>query len=418
MTTQDKHPKIEKGDDIPRRLFLEMAGSAAVAGTGLLTQVGRAYPGETGRKIRMGVVGGGFGTQFYWHEHPDCVVTGVTDLRPDRRERLRKTYQCDAVYDSLETMIKEAKDIDAVAVFSGAPDHVKHAKMCFERGWHVITAVPACISLEEAQILKETKEKAGLKYMLAETSWYRQDTIYARNFHRAGGFGELFYSEVEYYHDRGDLKRLVTNKASRFYNPDGTHSWRWGYPPMLYPTHSLGYLVGVTGERITKVSCLGWSGDRPELRDHPVLADNVYDNPFWNNASMMLTDRSHMCRCNVFWLCVAHGERAQWFGDRATLYMSKGGLHNAVEAVRTRGHKDVSIPQYWQSDMLPEPMRHSSGHGSSHAFIAAEFVNALLAEREPEIDIGHALAMTVPGIVAHQSALRDGEQLDVPQFDG
>jgi hypothetical protein len=68
--------------------------------------------------------------------------------------------------------------------------------------------------------------------------------------------------------------------------------------------------------------------------------------------------------------------------------------------------------------MLPEPMRHNSGHGGSHTFIAAEFVNALLEEREPEIDIGHALAMTVPGIVAHQSALRDGEQLDVPQFDG
>jgi hypothetical protein len=254
--------------------------------------------------------------------------------------------------------------------------------------------------------------------MLAETSWYRQDAIYARNLHRAGGFGELFYSEVEYYHDRGDLKRLVTNKASRFYNPDGTHSWRWGYPPMLYPTHSLGCLVGVTGERITKVSCLGWSGERPELRDHPVLADNAYDNPFWNNASMMLTNRGHMCRCNVFWLCVAHGERAQWYGDRASLYMSKGRLHDAVEAVRTQGHRSVSIPQYWQSDMLPEPMRHNSGHGGSHTFIAAEFVNALLEEREPEIDIGHALAMTVPGIVAHQSALRDGEQLDVPQFDG
>jgi len=28
-----------------------------------------------------------------------------------------------------------------------------------------------------------------------------------------------------------------------------------------------------------------------------------------------------------------------------------------------------------------------------------------------------ALAMTVPGIVAHQSALKQGEQLKVPAFD-
>ena len=34
----------------------------------------------------------------------------------------------------------------------------------------------------------------------------------------------------------------------------------------------------------------------------------------------------------------------------------------------------------------------------------------------PAIDLKSALAMTVPGIVAHQSALKNGEQLRVPQF--
>jgi len=50
-------------------------------------------------------------------------------------------------------------------------------------------------------------------------------------------------------------------------------------------------------------------------------------------------------------------------------------------------------------------------------FISAEFVNTLLDDREPEINLSHSLAMTAPGIVAHQSALQDGQQLDVPQFD-
>jgi hypothetical protein len=67
--------------------------------------------------------------------------------------------------------------------------------------------------------------------------------------------------------------------------------------------------------------------------------------------------------------------------------------------------------------MLPESMRHDSGHGGSAVFISAECVNALLEDREPEIDLYQSLAMTVPGIVAQQSALKEGEQLDVPQFD-
>jgi predicted dehydrogenase len=395
-----------------------LAGAAGLTlGGALLTRAGRAYPAETGKTLRMGVVGGGFGSTFHWHEHPNCVVTGVTDLRADRRERLTKRYRCDNVYDSLEIMIRKARDIDAVAVFSGATDHAKHVQMCMENGWDVVSACPACVSLEEAALLKRVKEKTGRKYMMAESSWYRQECIFARNLFREGAFGELFYSEAEYYHDRGDLKQFGANKKSRFYMPDGSYSWRWGFPPMHYPTHSLGFLTGVTGERVTKVSCLGWGGTRAELKDHPYLSENAYGNPFWNEASMMLTDRGHVCRANVFWLCAAGGERAQWFGDKATLYMPKGGLHGAVQRIRTQKSGEVAIPQYWKSDMLPEAMRHASGHGGSAVFISAEFVNALLEDREPEIDLGHSLAMTVPGIVAHQSALKAGEQLPVPQFD-
>ena len=395
---------------ISRRLFLEMSSSTAalLAAGGVLAQAGRAYPAETTKRIRMGVVGGGFGASFHWHEHPNCVVTGVTDLIPARRDVLKNNYKCDAVYDSLEEMIRQAKDIDAVAVFSGAPDHAKHVKMCMDRGWHVVCAVPACFSIEEAEMLKEVKEKTGLTYMMAESSYYRQECIFARNLHKAGGFGELFYSEVEYYHGFEGPPSLLEQKGTLLVDADGKRTWRWGLAPMLYPTHSLGYLVGVTGERIVKVSCLGWGNP-----DSPVLKDNRYKNPFFNEFASMLTDKRHMCRCNVFWDIKAGDERASWFGEKASLHMPAYGLHGAVQLP---GGK-VQIPEYWKSDMLPKEMRHESGHGGSAVFISAEFVNALLENREPTCHLYDALAMTVPGIVAHQSALKGGEQLKVPQFE-
>ena len=413
------HSRDLDADQVSRRSFLEFSGaSALLAAGGLLTQAGRAYPEGTGKKVRMGVVGGGFGAGFWWHQHPNCTVTGVTDLFPERRKGLQTRYGCDRAYDSLEIMLKQAKDIDAVAVFSGAPDHAQHVKWCMENGWHVVSAVPACLTLEEAAMIKEVKEKTGMKYMMAESSWYRQECILARNLFRENGFGELFYSETEYYHQLFDLATVLTKKERLAYGPDKKRSWRWGYPPMLYPTHSMGYLTGVTGERAVKVSCLGWRGNRPDICENAMIVDNVYDNPFWNEASMMLTDRGHMSRCNVFWVCVAGGERAQWFGDQSTLYMACGGVNENVQNVRGKGAKKIEVPQYWQtSEMIPEAMRHASGHGGSATFISAEFVNALLEDREPEIDIYESLAMTVPGIVAHQSAYKDGEQLDVPQFD-
>ena len=75
------------------------------------------------------------------------------------------------------------------------------------------------------------------------------------------------------------------------------------------------------------------------------------------------------------------------------------------------------MPDYWKTDRLPEPMRHNSGHGGSAAFLSAEFIDALVAGREPTVDIYEALALNAPGIVAHQSALAGGELLEVPSFD-
>ena len=395
-----------------RREFLSAStlGVAALQSAAALGP-GAAAPADSSGKIRLGVVGGGFGTSFFWHKHPNCEIAAVTDLRADRRKRLRDTYHCDSFYDSLDEMLARATNLDAVAVFSGATDHYRHVEQCMNRGLHVMSAVPACFTLEEAEKLKALKEKTGLRYMMAETSYYRQACIYARNLFKSGGLGELFYSEVEYYHDRGDLDKLVADKTSRFYHPYGSRTWRWGLPPMHYPTHSLGFVTGVTRERIKSVSALGWGSS------HPWTDDNAYNNPHWNEAALMQTSQGHMVRCNVFWLIGDHGERAQWFGNKGSLYMAKRDLHPDTWRERTKEAQRVEVPEYWKSDMLPEPMRLPSGHGGSHTFLSAEFVNALVEDREPAIDVYESLAMTVPGIVAHQSALRSGEQMQVPQFD-
>ena len=74
-----------------------------------------------------------------------------------------------------------------------------------------------------------------------------------------------------------------------------------------------------------------------------------------------------------------------------------------------------TVPKFWER--LPKPLRHESGHGGSHPFLTHEFIAALIEKREPAVDVYEALAMTAPGIVAHQSSLQGGEQLKVPDFD-
>jgi hypothetical protein len=128
---------------------------------------------------------------------------------------------------------------------------------------------------------------------------------------------------------------------------------------------------------------------------------------------MFLTDQDHPFRCNVAWNIRAHGERAQWLGRKGAMYMRGSGGQPFV--LSAQGKTFHEIPDYWH--MIPERMRYDSGHGRSHPFIANEFITALLEDREPAVNLYEALAYTVPGIVAFESAKRDGEQLTVPSFD-
>jgi len=349
------------------------------------------------RRIRIGVAGGEFGAQFFWHVHPRSTVTAVADLRPERRDLLRRTYRCDRLHDSLESLVRD-REVDAVAVFTPAPLHARHAILALRAGKHVVSAVPAAMTLDECQALIDTVQQTGLTYMMAETSVYRPEAMAARQWHAQGRFGEIFYTEAEYWHERLD---------DLFHDSHG-RTWRYGFPPMHYPTHATAFPLRVTGERLVEVRCIGW-GD-----DSPVLQDNAYGNPFWNEVAFFTTDRGHASRIAVGWhLGHPEVERATWYGSRMCFAMPNGlGGPAAISESRDVSHPP--LPDFQAA--LPPPLRLPSGHGGSHVFLTHEFVSALVEERRPAIDIHEAVAYTAPGIVAHQSALRDGEVLRIPSF--
>lgn len=366
------------------------------------------------RKLRVGVVGGGFGTQFYFHEHPNSTVEAVADLRPDRRARLQKAYACPKAYNSLTELLKD-RHVEAVGLFTPAPDHVRHVLETLAAGKHVLCAVPAAMSIDDCHKLIEAVNRTGLTYMMAETSYYQQLTISARKFHREGAFGRIYSCESEYHH--AGLESLFFEGKER--------TWRYGFPPMHYPTHCTAHLLGVTGERITSVSCIGW-GD-----DDPILKDNVYRNPFWNETAMFKTDRGTAFRVAVWWKGAHRGtERAQYYGDKMSFFFDHpNGLGAATVRWSVDREKDSAgfarqravlekyeTPKWWATDMLPPQLRHNSGHEGSHTFLTHEFVESVLSGRKPTVHVHEAVSYTAPGIVAHQSALKDGMQMKVPTF--
>ncbi len=364
----------------------------------------------------MGVLGGGFGTSFHWHLHPHSEVTAVCDSRPERLSALQDTFKCGTTHRSLEELIADP-NVDAVAIASGAPSHAAHAVAALKAGKHVWSAVPAGMTVAECEELIDTVEKTGLTYMMGETSYYRQPMITARKWLQEGQFGEIFYTEAEYHHSGLD---------PLFYNEDGSRTWRYAIPPMNYPTHCTAFLVGLTGERLVEVTCYGW-GD-----DSEVLKDNAYNNPFWCQTALFRTDRGHSFRVSVFWEGAHRGtERAQWYGSKMSFFMEHPNGTGPVivrkpgQLVTDESGQEQELPHFeqyeqvkwWDTEMLPEPLRQDSGHDGSHTFLTHEFVEALREGRRPSIDVYEAVAYTVPGIVAHASSLQGGKQMPVPVLD-
>ncbi len=56
------------------------------------------------------------------------------------------------------------------------------------------------------------------------------------------------------------------------------------------------------------------------------------------------------------------------------------------------------------------------GHGGSHAYLVHEFVEAVAQARQPAINAWEAVRYMAAGVMAHQSALREGELLAVPDW--
>jgi predicted dehydrogenase len=341
------------------------------------------------RKIRVGLVGYGvcrFAAAFGFQDHPNVEVVAVSDLMPDRCAALAKVTRCEKTYPSLEEMVKDDK-IEAIFVATDAPQHAKHCIEVLKHGKHVASAVPACFgSLEEGDQLFEAVKKAkGLKYMMYETSAYHADLHAMRTIYNAGGLGKLVYAEGEYYH-------YMDTPIDSF------KGWRIGLPPQFYPTHSNAYYVSVNNGSFTEVSCMGM----PSVVEHLKAENNVYKNPFGTEIALFRTSEGGSARMAVSWDTPgAHGEMGRIRGQRGTFYGKYQGLEKTLP--------DTTRPP------LPPGME-AGGHGGSHGHLTNEFVHAILQDRKPLVDICQALNMTASGIVAHQSALKDGELLKIPQY--
>jgi hypothetical protein len=130
--------------------------------------------------------------------------------------------------------------------------------------------------------------------------------------------------------------------------------------------------------------------------------NNKYNNPFATEIALFRTVEGGMAR-----ICRS-SDTPGFGGEIGRIRGQKGSYYGKYEGLE-KNLPDITRPP------LP-PGVEAGGHGGSHGMLMDEFVSSVLQDRKPLVDVAIALNMTVCGIVAHQSALKDGETMKVPQY--
>jgi len=354
------------------------------------------------RKWRVGLVGVGRGSGYgrLFADEPRCEVVAVCDSSPEALARFQRELGLpdNRCYTDYEQFLDGERDI----VFLGTPIpvHAAQAITAMEAGCHVLSEVTAASTVEDCRRIVDAVRRTGQTYMLAENCIYWHFVKQWKEIVGAGRLGAILHAECEYLHP---IPTLIYDRQA------GKPRWRVNRAPLHYCSHSLGPILDITGDRITRACGLGQG--HHVLPEAPIGGIDIQVGLFETAKGMTikLLRTSVLPRKPAIHFYALHGTKGYVETDRGgpkgpgRLYID--GEMDADQAIEV----PLSDPE------LPESAR-AGGHGTAEYSLIQDFLSSLERGAKPRIDEVRAMDMTVPGLVAHESAMKNGAWLDVPSF--
>lgn len=364
-------------------------------------------------RARVGLIGLGFGSEFIpiYQAHPKAEVAAICQRTKKSLDEVGDRFGVATRYTDFREVLTDP-NVDFVHINSPIPDHAPQTIAALKAGKHVMCTVPMATSLDEAKEIVGLVRETGLKYMMAET------VVYSREY--------LFIKEL---YDKGELGKIQYLQASHPQDMEGWPDYWKDMVPMHYATHVVSPLMAMVDGMAEYVSCFG--------------SGTINDECARRSGSKFAVESCHIkIRHSDL---AAHIWRFLWdtarqYRESIDVYGSKKSfewqlvtdenpiLHTAKKPEPEIAER-VDVPDY--AHLLPEPIRkftrrvadqdhlsfiQGGGHGGSHPHLVNAFISALLEDRDPFPNVEQSANWTSVGICAHQSALKGGEIVRVPDF--
>lgn len=356
------------------------------------------------KKLKVGIVGAHRGSSYFqpFSVIEETDITAVCDINEVTLQNVAERFDVQHQFTDYSEMLDA---VDLVVLATPENLHVPQAIEALDAGKHVISEVTAAVKLEECYDLVRAVRKSSAKYTMAENTCYFKHNVLIRNMVEKRMFGDVYFGEGEYVH----------NVKSLHHDADGNPTWRYywqvGINRCNYATHSLGPVLQWFGERVVSVCCLGTS---------------------------VRTDPEHAMEDTVMMLCKTENGglikiRIDMLSNRpANSYFSLQGTMGCYESSRGLGAapklwlSEFGISEQWRplnqfEDMLPERWKNPPAEAENigdlgEYFKVRDFVDCIMKDTQPPIDVYTAMDYTVPGLVSEVSIANGGAPVEVPNF--
>lgn len=368
-------------------------------------------------RFNIAIVGLGFGAEFIpiYQRHPNANMYAICQRNPEKLAAIGDAFGVEKRYSEYADLLADP-DVDAVHINSPIPDHAWMTLDALNAGKHVACTVPMATSVADARKIVQLVKKTKLKYMMMET------VVYSREF--------LFIKEL---YEKGELGKLQFLQASHQQDMDGWPNYWPGLPPMWYATHCVGPVLGLTRSLAESVSCFGSGTIRKELI-------KKYKSPFAVESAHIKfkgSDLSARIIRSLFDTARQYRESFDVYGSKKSIEWPL--IEHEPMVLHTAKKPEHEIPSKVQSPdyahLLPEPIQmfttkgvydlaanthlsftQGAGHGGSHPHLAHEFLRALVENRHAFPNAVQSANWTCTGILAHESALKGGKVIKLPDF--
>jgi len=364
-------------------------------------------------KLNIGIVGLEFGAEFIpiYQRHPRTTMYAICQRTRSKLDEVGDQFGIDVRYVDYDEMLRDPT-VDVVHINTPLQIHADQVVAALRAGKHVGCTIPMATSVEDCKRIVDAQRETGLVYMMMET------VVYAREF--------LYIKEL---YDRGELGKVQFLRASHHQDMTGWPSYWDGMPPLYNGTHAISPTLALARDEAQYVQCLG--------------SGTIFERMHAQYGSPLAVESTHI----KFRDRDIGAEVTRHLWAVARQYRESFDVYGSIrsfewEQIEDEGHvmhlgedpRRIDVPDF--AHLLPEEIRvfttggvyteegesahrsfvQGAGHGGSHPHLAHRLIMAVLGDAEPYPNAVQGANITCAGILSHESALRGGERIDLPEW--